>query len=340
MALTSGKHLLMARLSIAEAGEGHALGARNPEGQPRDPQTRRSFAPATALVALLLSLVPCAASALAIGTCTLTATTIDFGVFSGAEVDVTQTITITCSGGSGANNVNLRLSAGNSGNLSSPPRFMKSGANKLNYQIYADAAHTQVFGDGSAGTTKPAVAINYLPGTSPPPVTVTLAAFAVLPAQALPPSGSYIDTITASIEQQSSANTTFNVTANLPATCTVSAANLNFGTYSLLQLDGTSTISSTCTSTAPYNIGLGAGTSAGATVSNRAMTGPGGALLLYMLFQDAARTTNWGNTVGTDTVAATGTGAAQTFTVFGRIPSGQPAGPGSYLDTITVTLFF
>jgi spore coat protein U-like protein len=300
----------------------------------------RLLPPAAALAALLLVLVPSAAHALALGTCTLSATNISFGTFSGTLVDVTQTITITCSGGNGNNNVNIRFSAGNSGNLNEPSRFMLNGANKLDYQIYADAAHTMVFGDGSAGTDKPVVAINYAAGSTPPPVTVTLTAYGVLSAQALPPFGTYTDTISANIEQQSPAHTTFNVTTTVPPTCTVSASNLNFGSYSQIQVNSTTAITSTCTATAPYNIGLGPGVSSGATVTTRAMTGPSGGLLHYSLFQDAARTINWGNTVGTDTVPVTGTGVAQIFPVYGRIPASQFVPTGAYQDTITVTLFF
>jgi spore coat protein U-like protein len=79
---------------------------------------------------------------------------------------------------------------------------------------------------------------------------------------------------------------------------------------------------------------------AGATVANRKMTGPAANQLNYSLFRDAGRTSNWGNTVGTDTVPGAGTGVAQTFTVFGRIPGSQPRAPGTYSDTITVTLTF
>jgi spore coat protein U-like protein len=71
------------------------------------------------------------------------------------------------------------------------------------------------------------------------------------------------------------------------------------------------------------------------------MTGPTGALPLhYSLFQDSARTINWGNTVGTDTVAGTGNGGGQTLTVYGQIPSGQGNRPGTYNDTITVTVTY
>jgi spore coat protein U-like protein len=134
--------------------------------------------------------------------------------------------------------------------------------------------------------------------------------------------------------------TTFTVTATVVAGCTVTATNLAFGTYSEAQIDATSTITTDCNSGSAYNIGLNAGTASGATVTTRRMSGPGGALLNYSLFSDAGRTLNWGNTVGTDTVPSTGTGAAQNFTVFGRLPGSQFVTTGAYTDTITVTVTF
>jgi spore coat protein U-like protein len=70
------------------------------------------------------------------------------------------------------------------------------------------------------------------------------------------------------------------------------------------------------------------------------MTGPAGALVGYKLFQDAGHTTNWGNTVGVDTVQGTQSGLAQNFTVFGQLPAGQSVPSGTYSDTITVTVTF
>jgi spore coat protein U domain-containing protein, fimbrial subunit CupE1/2/3/6 len=96
----------------------------------------------------------------------------------------------------------------------------------------------------------------------------------------------------------------------------------------------------TCTNTTPYNVGLDAGTSTGATVNARKMVGPAGATLGYALFRDAARTQNWGNTVGADTQTGTGNGSAQTLTVFGRIPANAFPVPGGYADTITATITY
>jgi spore coat protein U-like protein len=134
--------------------------------------------------------------------------------------------------------------------------------------------------------------------------------------------------------------TTFAVTAQVSTTCFITANPLNFGAYSGVQLDGTTTVTATCSTGTPYTIGLTQGTGAGATVSNREMTGSGAETLTYTLAQDAAHSINWGDTIGTDTKAGTGTGAAQAFTVFGRIPAGQFVAAGSYSDTVTVTLTF
>jgi spore coat protein U-like protein len=136
------------------------------------------------------------------------------------------------------------------------------------------------------------------------------------------------------------ATTTFQVTATVQATCLISATNLSFGTYTGAVVNSTSSITVTCTNTTPYNIGLNAGTATGATVSTRKMSGPAGALLAYSLTQDAAHTINWGNTVGTDTVAGTGNGSAQTLTVFGQTAAGQFVTPGAYVDTITATITY
>ncbi|MFX7139997.1 spore coat protein U domain-containing protein, partial [Acinetobacter baumannii] len=89
-----------------------------------------------------------------------------------------------------------------------------------------------------------------------------------------------------------------------------------------------------------YNVGLDAGTAAGSTITNRLLAGPAASTVAYQLYRDAARTQIWGNTPGTDTVAGTGNGAAQTLTVYGRVrPQSTPAA-GAYTSTITATINF
>jgi spore coat protein U-like protein len=136
------------------------------------------------------------------------------------------------------------------------------------------------------------------------------------------------------------ATTTFSVTATVQSTCLVSATAMAFGTYTGAVATSTSAVSVTCTNTTPYNVGLSAGLATGATVTTRQMTGPASALLGYALFSNSARTTNWGQTIGTDTVTGTGNGAAQALTVYGQATAGQFVAPGAYTDTITATVTY
>jgi len=136
------------------------------------------------------------------------------------------------------------------------------------------------------------------------------------------------------------ATTTMSISATVVATCAVSASPLAFGTYTGATATSTSTLTITCTNTTPYNVGLSPGISTGATVSARAMTLSTSSFLAYVLTSDAGYSINWGQTVGTDTVAGTGNGTAQLLTVYGRIAAGQYVTPGNYEDTVTVTVTF
>lgn len=133
---------------------------------------------------------------------------------------------------------------------------------------------------------------------------------------------------------------TFLVSATVNSACTITANPLSFGAYDAAgaNVDSSTTLDITCTTGSNYQIGLDGGSTA-ADVNARAMSGPG-ANLSYALFQDSSRTTNWGNTFGTDTVAGSGTGSAQSVTVYGRLFSGQFTTAGFYSDTVVATIDF
>jgi spore coat protein U-like protein len=120
------------------------------------------------------------------------------------------------------------------------------------------------------------------------------------------------------------------------------AGTLDFGTTGILGtiIDVTSTVLVTCTNTTPYNVGFDQGLNGSSVTARKMKGGPSNELISYSIYSDAARTTNWGNTVGTDTVAATGNGLAQTFTAYGRVPVQTTPTPGIYTDTITVTVSY
>jgi spore coat protein U-like protein len=139
--------------------------------------------------------------------------------------------------------------------------------------------------------------------------------------------------------QAATASTTFQVTSDVGPTCALTVPTLAFGTYAGAQLDATTTVSATCSVGISYTIGLNEGSTSGATVTTRRMK-QGSSTLSYALYSDTARSVNWGNTAGVDTVAGTGTGTAQSFTVYGRIPASQYPSAASYADTITATLTY
>jgi len=135
------------------------------------------------------------------------------------------------------------------------------------------------------------------------------------------------------------ATATMAVTATVQTDCTVTANPLPFGNYSGAALNVSTTIGVTCTNTTPYNVGLSAGSATGATVTTRAMTiSGGGQTLSYQLLSTSFTGTNWGNTAATNWVGGTGNGSAQTLTVYGVVPASQFPTPGSYSDSITVTV--
>lgn len=133
------------------------------------------------------------------------------------------------------------------------------------------------------------------------------------------------------------------VTLVVQAECKLtSTADVAFGTTGVIQsaITATGTIGVQCTNTTPYNIGLGAGSGAGATVVARKMTAGTGATIHYELYRDTARTLVWGDTVNSNTMAGTGTGVVQTLTVFGRVPVQTTPAAGTYADTVTVTVTY
>lgn len=135
----------------------------------------------------------------------------------------------------------------------------------------------------------------------------------------------------------------FNVRIAIVDECEiVSVEDLDFSSAGVLSadVDEEADISVACTDTTPFQLGLNQGLGAGATPSARLMTGPAGATIGYALFSNAGRTTNWGNTLLSDTVSSTGNGSAQVFTVYGRVVAQATPAPGTYTDTITVTLTY
>jgi spore coat protein U-like protein len=138
--------------------------------------------------------------------------------------------------------------------------------------------------------------------------------------------------------------TTFTVSLTLSADCQITANPLNFGTSGVIaaNIDQTTTLSVTCTNGTAYNVGLDGGTVTGSTVANRLLAGTGTPVptVAYQLYRDSAHSQIWGVTVATDTQGGTGNGAAQTLTVYGRVPPQTTPAAGAYTSTVTATVTF
>lgn len=143
------------------------------------------------------------------------------------------------------------------------------------------------------------------------------------------------------LAQAATATTTFPVSTTVLTACTVTAQPLVFSSYnptSASNTDGTTTVAVLCTSGTPYSVALDKGTSGSSVTARRMVLTAGSDLLPYQLFSDSGRSSNWGSTVGTDAVAGSATGVAQTLTIYGRIPAGASVAAGVYTDTVTVSV--
>ena len=285
---------------------------------------------------MILFGLACTALPAEAASCTISATNVVFGTYTGVStINVTGTFSVNCT-----NNATyyITINAGlNGGGNVDTRKMIGSNSVLLNYGIYSDAGHTINWGN-TVGTS----AGN---GTGNGH-TQSIYFYAQLPSNQYAPSSesNYVDTLQAAIVSTTGNFTTrtvnFNVNARGSATCAITATPLNFGNYVGALLNATSAISVTCSSGTTYNVGLNAGTATGATVTARKMTGPASSLIGYKLYSNSGHTINWGNTIGSDTVAGRGSGLLQSLTVYGQIPAGESGGIGNYTDTITATITY
>ncbi|MET0209862.1 MAG: spore coat U domain-containing protein [Burkholderiaceae bacterium] len=138
----------------------------------------------------------------------------------------------------------------------------------------------------------------------------------------------------------------FQVSATVVSACAVSAATLNFGaaidpTAAALPLDASTTMTVMCTATTPYSVALNAGANAGGASNFGARSIKNGSHTLgYQLYLDGTRSTVWGDGTASSLLPGVGIGSNQTLTIYGRLPSLVGAVPGTYTDTVTVTITY
>jgi spore coat protein U-like protein len=296
--------------------------------------------------------------------CTFGFSSINFGnvdVTSSANTDITGTFTVNCSGGVGNQTVRIcpHLAAGSEGaGANGSPRYMKSGANSLTYNLHSDSGHTTVWGSnlaGWSGVPPPQIDL-LLDGTGAGSTSRTV--YGRVPgSQSAARVGTYLSSFAgfaevryaytaagdcATMAGYQSDAPSFTVQATVEAMCTVSASPLNFGAVGLLNVnhDATSSLSVVCTRDANYAISLGSGLNdGGAGVGSRRMKS-GSETIGYQLYRDSDRALVWGDSAGVNTKAASGTGGTDNHFVYGRVPPQSTPSPGTYTDTVVVTVTY
>jgi spore coat protein U-like protein len=149
------------------------------------------------LIALCLLLVSPLCLAAGTVTCSATATGPAFGIYNpfGPASTASGTLTITCTltGGNGAAQVTAvaSYSTGASGTYAN--RTLVSGTNLLNYNLYLDAAHTQIAGNGTGGSSTGTVTFKIIPPVLTASAQETI--YGLIPAPQNAAQGSYLDTI-------------------------------------------------------------------------------------------------------------------------------------------------
>jgi spore coat protein U-like protein len=124
--------------------------------------------------------------------CTISVTSVAFGnynVFTTTPDDSTGTITYRCN--SNAANIWIALSDGSSNTFN--PRTLRKGAETLSYNLYRNAARTNIWGDGTGGTSV------YTRANPPNNSNVSLTVYGRIPAQQDVSAGNYTDTVSAVI---------------------------------------------------------------------------------------------------------------------------------------------
>lgn len=294
--------------------------------------------------------------------CTFSMQDIDFGTVnlaSNTVYNTTAAFQASCSGIAGRTvRVCPNFGSGSGGVAAGGnPRFMLSGATTLAYNIYRNAAVTNVWGSRFWGQPPTPPTINVvLNGAGVG--TATFTARGRIPSgQTGNPTGIYTSSFAgthtlvsyaystvgncAAIGSANATQVPFTVRADNSSSCTVSATTLDFGNRGVLDanIDATNQVTVTCSSAVPYTVSLNGGTAGASDPTQRKMSlGP--TQITYGIYRDAGRSQPWGSTIGTNTVAGTGTGSAQVLTGYGRVPPQTTPAPGTYTDTIVVTVTY
>jgi spore coat protein U-like protein len=294
------------------------------------------------VMAMLLS-DPAAAQVCAIAANGVSSSSLSFGTVSGlgAQPGSSGLLGVSCISSPVAYTVALNYGSGAGANGLHRYMTSPSGAT-VPYHLYTDPAYQHVWGDSTG--------VNTVSSTYNGTLQIFTIYADVLSVSGAAP-GTYTDYETSNLVYSGgNASFQFAVTVTVAAACNVSATALNFGSVSApiaTAVTSTATVTTQCTNTTPYSIGLDSGTNAAGS-QRRMQQGAAGQYVSYNLFTDSGYAQPWGaassatgcaGASGT-CVLGTGTGSNQGITVYGQVPPQASPSVGSYTDTVVVTVTY
>ena len=248
---------------------------------------------------------------------------------------------------------------------STAARAMGAGAFRMNYNLYTDSGHSQVW--STAGTTAPTSILLTGPALGGN-ASATFSYYAKLPGgqHTVSTVGNantlYSETYTTTgyvdiaigllasllVNCPIAAPTVrlsipLTVQATVQKNCTINTTDLVFPPQGLLTqaVTGNAQVTVRCTNNNAFSVALNGGSVANNVSARKMKHATAADTVGYQLYQDANYATVWGDGVtGGTPLNRTGTGANQVFTVYGRVPVQTTPRPGSYKDTVLVTITF
>ncbi|WP_052007348.1 Csu type fimbrial protein [Burkholderia paludis] len=261
----------------------------------------------------------------------------------------------------------LNLNTGTGGTQANP-RLLNNGSSNLQYQLYANATDSQIWGSTATSATPIPLSISVaIPAGLILTTTVTgqTPFYAQLPGgQTTAPVGTYTSTLSATVSGSYNMNTStppgscssgpntlnagsasFVASATVQKACVVTANNVNLGTVPSTSVNTTAsnTLNVSCTNGTPYFVGLAPsnGNTAGAGVMKGALSGNTDQVPYQLSSTPGPSGTPWGNTATSTTAgngkSGSGSGQGQSLTVYATVPNANYT-PDTYSDTVTVNV--
>jgi spore coat protein U-like protein len=291
----------------------------------------------------------------------LGSTAVDFGAISpDRPTDSRGTISLACQGSAAPSYVRYCVYLPDGAPLPGiNPRLMTNynGA-QMRYDLYADPALQNIIGPPPAGGGFPVYTDTlFVPGGYTQ-VTANIPVYGRVPAgQSLPAAHAFesqiASVVTWSLRPNSyplacnggpltrSETTALRVQATVASGCRITlATDLDFGSAASLAVkhEQPSTIMVRCPLSIRWTMGLDDGINAS---SGARRMRNGSQYVGYELYKDPNHMQRWGN-AGSELASGVGAGELNpsTSTVYGRVPAQATAPPGTYSDTVTVTLTY